>query len=85
MPSNTNEQRPTSKPLAGRSSMCAASTSSDLPQAVQDEAREGGLDELYALHRADGEQVALVGDRLLAFNLARENDLHPGQRPLSVG
>ena len=49
----------------------------DLPQAVQREAREGGLDELYALHRADGEQVALVGDRRLAFNLARQNDLHP--------
>jgi hypothetical protein len=50
---------------------------SDLPQAVQDEAREGGLDELYALHRPDGEQVALVGDRKLAFNLARQNDLNP--------
>ena len=49
----------------------------DLPRAVQEEAREGGLDELYALHRADGEQVALVGDRVLAFNLARENDLNP--------
>ncbi|MCK0167566.1 DUF1150 domain-containing protein [Jannaschia sp. S6380] len=49
----------------------------DLPDAVQEEAREGGLDELYALHRADGEQVALVGDRSLAFNLARQNDLHP--------
>lgn len=49
----------------------------DLPDAVQEEAREGGLDELYALHRADGEQVALVGDRRLAFNLARQNDLYP--------
>ena len=49
----------------------------DLPEAVQEEAREGGLDSLYALHRADGEQVALVGDRHLAFNLARENDLTP--------
>ena len=49
----------------------------DLPQSVQDEAREGGLDELYALHRADGEQVALVGDRHLAFTLARQNDLDP--------
>lgn len=49
----------------------------DLPDAVQEEAREGGLDELYALHRSDGEQVALVGDRRLAFNLARQNDLHP--------
>lgn len=49
----------------------------DLPQAVQDEARDGGLDELYALHRADGERVALVGDRGLAFTLARQNDLNP--------
>ena len=49
----------------------------DLPTAVQDEAREGGLDVLYALHRADGEQVALVGDRGMAFNLARQNDLNP--------
>lgn len=49
----------------------------DLPDAVQEEAREGGLDELYALHRADGEQVALVGDRSMAFNLARQNDLNP--------
>lgn len=49
----------------------------DLPDRIREEAREGGLDELYALHRADGEQVALVGDRSLAFNLARQNDLDP--------
>ncbi|MEM7487555.1 MAG: DUF1150 family protein [Pseudomonadota bacterium] len=49
----------------------------DLPKAVQKEARDGGLDELYALHRADGEQVALVGNRGLAFSLARQNDLNP--------
>ncbi|MGB3556821.1 MAG: DUF1150 family protein [Jannaschia sp.] len=50
----------------------------DLPMAVQEEARDGGLDEIYALHRgADGEQVALVGNRSLAFSLARENDLDP--------
>ena len=49
----------------------------DLPKAVQKEAREGGLDELYALHRPDGEQVALVGDRSLAFSLALQNDLRP--------
>ena len=49
----------------------------DLPKAVQREAREGGLDVLYALYRADGEQVALVGDRSLAFTLARQNDLNP--------
>lgn len=49
----------------------------ELPRAVQREARETGLEELYALHRADGEQVALVGDRHLAFSLARQNDLNP--------
>ena len=49
----------------------------DLPKAVQQEARDGGLEELYALHRSDGEQVALVGDRRLAFTLARQNDLVP--------
>jgi hypothetical protein len=48
-----------------------------LPAEVRREAEEGGLDELYALHRSDGEQVALVGDRGLAFTLARQNDLTP--------
>ena len=49
----------------------------DLPRDVRREAREGGLETLYAVHRSDGEQVALVGDRALAFNLARQNDLTP--------
>lgn len=49
----------------------------DLPRNIQREAEEGGLDTLYALHRPDGEQVALVGDRNLAFALARQNDLEP--------
>ncbi|UWQ21356.1 DUF1150 domain-containing protein [Jannaschia sp. W003] len=49
----------------------------DLPRAVREEARETGLEELYALHREDGEQVALVGDRTLAFTLARQNHLNP--------
>ena len=49
----------------------------DLPEAVQEQARDGGLERLYALHRSDGEQVALVGDRRLAFSLAIQNDLNP--------
>ncbi|TFL18930.1 DUF1150 family protein [Jannaschia formosa] len=49
----------------------------DLPRDVRREAEEGGLEMLYAVHREDGEQVALVGDRALAFNLARQNDLTP--------
>ena len=47
----------------------------DLPSDVQ--AQAGGLDSLYAVHRADGEQLALVRDRALAFVLARQNDLAP--------
>lgn len=47
----------------------------DLPQEVREEA--GGLDQLFAVHDADGAQLALVADRKLAFHLARENDLSP--------
>ena len=48
----------------------------DLPEDVR--AQAAGLDHLYALHSADGERLALVKDRRLAFALARENDLAPG-------
>jgi len=49
----------------------------DLPGDVRREAEKGGMDTLYALHREDGQQVALVGDRTMAFTLARQNDLTP--------
>ncbi len=48
---------------------------SDLPSEVREEA--GDLDFLYAVHNAEGEQLALVADRRLAFSLARQNDLSP--------
>lgn len=47
----------------------------DLPQEVQDEA--DGREQLFALHNADGEQLALVADRHMAYVLARQNDLSP--------
>jgi len=47
----------------------------DLPEDVRRQAI--GLDELYAVHSADGERLALVRDRNLAFALARQNDLAP--------
>lgn len=47
----------------------------DLPQEVRAEA--GGLDQLYAVHSADGEQLALVSDRRTAFVLARQHDYSP--------
>lgn len=51
----------------------------DLPDAIQNEARAqaNGVETLYAVHREDGEQLALVVDRDLAFALARQNDLSP--------
>lgn len=47
----------------------------DLPLEVRDQI--GGIDSIYAVHRADGEQLALVRDRAMAFVLARQNDLAP--------
>ena len=47
----------------------------DLPREVRDQAV--GLDQIYAVHDAAGQQLALVGDRKLAFALAREHDYAP--------
>ncbi|WP_224826574.1 DUF1150 family protein [Cognatishimia sp. MH4019] len=47
----------------------------DLPDDVQEEVGEEA--QLYAVHKDDGEQLALVAGRELAFSLARQNDLVP--------
>lgn len=47
----------------------------DLPREVRAQAE--GLDQLYAVHDAQGQQLALVGDRKLAFSLARQHDYAP--------
>jgi hypothetical protein len=48
----------------------------DLPAEVQAQAE--GRDIIYALHDAtDGERLALVADRRMAFFLARQNDMAP--------
>lgn len=47
----------------------------ELPEEVQEQA--DGADTLYAVHSADGERLALVKDRSLAFVLARQNDYTP--------
>ena len=47
----------------------------DLPDEIRQEAQ--GIDTLYALHGADGERLALVRDRKLAFILASQNDMAP--------
>ena len=48
---------------------------SDLPLEVREQAE--GLKQLYAVHDAEGQQLALVGDRKLAFSLARDHDYVP--------
>lgn len=47
----------------------------DLPKEVQSEVE--GADQLYAVHAPDGERLALVKDRDMAFILARQNDYSP--------
>lgn len=47
----------------------------ELPEEIR--AQVMGLDTLYALHDAEGERLALVKDRKLAFILARQNHMAP--------
>lgn len=46
-----------------------------LPDALREQI--GDLETVYSVHRVDGERLALVTDRKLAFHLAREHDLAP--------
>lgn len=48
---------------------------SSLPSDVQ--TKIGPIDTVYSVHRTDGEQLALVADRKLAFHLAREHHFAP--------
>jgi hypothetical protein len=47
----------------------------DLPAEVRSQVGDVGT--IYAVHDADGERLALVRDRRMAFALARQNDLAP--------
>jgi len=47
----------------------------DLPDELRKEA--AGASEVYAVCTEEGEQLALVGSRSLAFILARQNDFSP--------
>ena len=47
----------------------------DLPSEVQ--AQLGETKTIYALHDQDGDRLALVRDRKMAFVIARQNDLAP--------
>jgi len=47
----------------------------DLPREVRDQA--GDLRQIFAVHMDNGEQLALVADRSMAFALAREHEMVP--------
>jgi hypothetical protein len=47
----------------------------DLP--IEIRRQTGGLETLYAIHDAEGERLALVKDRSLAFTVARQNEFAP--------
>jgi hypothetical protein len=47
----------------------------DLPAEVRRQA--GDRETLYAIGSADGQQLALVDDRKLAFVVARQHDMEP--------
>ena len=49
----------------------------DLPEDVRVSVEEQGQDQIYAVHDADGGQLALVSDRRMAFVLARQYDFKP--------
>jgi len=47
----------------------------ELPADVREAA--GDRDHLFAVHDSDGQQLALVAEREMAFVLARQNDMRP--------
>ncbi len=47
----------------------------DLPDDLREQA--GDLDVIYAVHAANGDQLALVANRAMAFHLARQHDVTP--------
>ncbi|GAA3864091.1 DUF1150 family protein [Celeribacter arenosi] len=47
----------------------------DLPRDVRDQVE--GLTQIFSVHSSDGQQLALVANRKLAFDLAREHDYAP--------
>ncbi len=50
-------------------------TVADLPEDLRQQI--GAVETVYSVNRPDGERLALVRDRALAFLLARQHDLAP--------
>ncbi|MEO1549445.1 MAG: DUF1150 family protein [Pseudomonadota bacterium] len=63
--------KPEAKPIAYVRSVDVA----DLPQEMR--AQAGDMEHLFAIHAEDGNVLALVADRDLAFRVARRNSFAP--------
>ncbi|MCB6179214.1 DUF1150 domain-containing protein [Rhodobacter sp. Har01] len=48
----------------------------DLPDELRAQI-EGGVEMIYSVHAPDGQRLALVSDRNMAFHLARAHDFAP--------
>lgn len=48
---------------------------SDLPEEIREQLPD--VAELYAIHHEEGERIALVTNRAMAFVMARQNDFEP--------
>jgi hypothetical protein len=48
----------------------------DLPEEIREQI-EGPEEVVYAVHDTDGQRLALVADRAMAFHLARAHDFAP--------
>jgi hypothetical protein len=62
-------------PQKGRTVYVRSVNVDELPDEVLDQT--DGITELYAVYSADGERLALVKERELAFVLARQNNMSP--------
>ncbi|MAK80150.1 MAG: hypothetical protein CMH00_08030 [Marinovum sp.] len=60
--------------LKDRTVYVSAVNVADLPEAVAKGISQGRV---YSLNSSNGERLALVKDRSLAFVLARQNEFHP--------
>ncbi|WP_438955379.1 DUF1150 family protein [Cognatiyoonia sp.] len=61
------------KALAGNMIYLKPVATADLPDEVREDA--GALDEVFAVHNAKGEQVALVANAAIAADFAEQNDM----------
>ena len=75
-------QAPTSRELAALGGKKLVYVRTVLAREVQDELVDALIDipgdtTLYSVHASDGQRIALVGDRALAFAAARQQEMNP--------